>query len=90
MVLIVLSLRVNTRVGKLRTTGGKMARASGHFLNSIKRGERIMLSSSANVTVLGWQEQGQCFRVNDRLINTGKMNVAFFLENVLIAAHLFT
>lgn len=39
-----------------------------------------MLSSSAKVTVLGWQEQGQCFRVNDRLINTGKMNVAFLLR----------
>lgn len=39
-----------------------------------------MLSSSANATVLGWQEQGQCFRVSDRLINTGKMNVEFLLE----------
>lgn len=39
-----------------------------------------MLSSSANVTVLGWQEQGQRFRVNDWLINAGKMNVAFLLE----------
>lgn len=74
MVLIVLSLHVNTRVGKLRTTGGKMARASGHFLNSIKwRGGGgavgvggVVLSSSAGVTVLGWQEQGaQCFRINE-------------------------
>lgn len=82
MVLIVLSLHVNTRVGKLRTTGGKMARASGHFLNSIKWEAGVgvggvVLSSSAGVTVLGWQEQGaHCFRINEQVINPGITNVA--------------
>lgn len=66
MVLIVLSLHVNTRVGKLRTTGGKMARASGHFLNSIKWGAvvGVVLSSSVGVTVLRMARAGGlCFRV---------------------------